>query len=174
MANRPRKLGIRAKMTLIFGLAAVALALSPFLRPALAEHYSLTIDPQYQSCLPWTSFFVRYGPVKPKIGMLVVFHDRKIDVIANGQHILVVKYVAGVPGDRVKITRRSIWINGHYWGKRWLMPWVHFEHLRVLHPGQFTIPDGRYLIMGTTPGAYDGRYWGLVPARNIIGQAWPA
>jgi N-acetylglutamate synthase-like GNAT family acetyltransferase len=49
MANRPRKLGIRAKMTLIFGLAAVALALSPFLRPALAEHYSLTIDPQYQS-----------------------------------------------------------------------------------------------------------------------------
>lgn len=167
-------LSIRSKLTLIFGAGAFALALSPFIRPAIAENYGISMDPQYQSCLPWSNFFVKYGPVKqPQVGDLLAFHDKKIDVIDSGKKILVVKYLAGVPGDVVRITHKAIWIDGHYWGKRWLMPWVRHEHIHALKPETFVIPKDKYLMMGTTPGAYDGRYWGLVPAKNIIGRAWP-
>lgn len=170
-------LTIRSKMVLILGLGAVAVFLGVFVRPAIAMHYGLSMDPQYQSCLPWSNFLVKYGPTKPLPGELVLFHDRKIDAISGGKPIEVVKMVAGVPGDRVKITRTSIWIAGpqgpyRYWGKRWLMPWVRYKHLHVLPPEIITVPKGQYLLMGTTPGSYDGRYWGLVPARNIIGSAW--
>jgi len=173
------RLTVRAKMTLILGAGTIAVFLGVFLRPALAMHYGLSFDPQYQSCLPWSNFFIRYGHVDPKPGELVLFHDRKIDVIADNQRILVVKMVAGIPGDRMKITKTGgVWIAGpkgpyHYWGKRWLLPWVRYKHLQILPPGVYTIPAGKYLLMGTTPGSYDGRYWGFVPAQNIIGKAWP-
>lgn len=173
MAN----LSVRSRMVLILSIGALTVLLGVFVRPALAMHYGLSIDPQYQSCLPWSNFFVAYGPVTPRPGELVLFHDRKIDVIANGQRILVVKMVAAVAGDRVKITRKSVWIAGptgpyQYWGKRWLMPWVRYKHLHVLQPQIITIPTGKVLLMGTTPGSYDGRYWGLVPVKNVIGRAW--
>ena len=172
-ADRP-KLSIRSRLTLILGAGMLAVLMGPFLRPAIADHYGISMDPQYQSCLPWSNFFVKYGPVyQPKVGMLLAFHDRKIDVIAHGQNILVVKYLAGVPGDVVKITQKAIWIDGKYWGKRWLMPWVRHKNIKVLPPETFTIPKGKYLLMGTTPGAYDGRYWGLVPAQKVVGRAWP-
>ncbi len=170
-------LTIRSKLVMLLGFGAVALLLGVFLRPAIAMHYGISIDPQYQSCLPWSNFLVQYGPVQPKPGELVLFHDRKIDVISGGQRIEVVKIVAGVPGDRVKITPDQVWIAGptgpfRYWGRRWLMPWVRHKHLHVLKPQVIRIPKGKYLLMGSTPGSYDGRYWGLVPAHNIIGKAW--
>jgi signal peptidase I, bacterial type len=170
-------LTLKSKFILIMGMGAVALFFGMFLGPGIAQHYGISIDPQYQSCLPWSHFLVQYGPTDPKPGELVLFHDRKIDIISGGKKIEVIKMVAAVPGDRVKIKPDSLWIAGpsgpyRYWGKRWLMPWVHDKHLKVLPPETITIPKGKYLLMGVTPGSYDGRYWGLVPAKNITGKAW--
>jgi conjugal transfer pilin signal peptidase TrbI len=33
------------------------------------------------------------------------------------------------------------------------------------------IPQGHYLFIGTLPRAYDGRYWGFVPYRDIVASA---
>jgi len=38
------------------------------------------------------------------------------------------------------------------------------------HP--FTVPSDHYFAMGdNSPTSYDGRYWGPVPAQNIVGRA---
>ncbi|MBU2816049.1 conjugal transfer protein TraF [Acidithiobacillus ferrooxidans] len=154
-------------------LAALATVAAPLGLSALRRHYAVSMDPQWASCLPWSTFLVRYGPpASIRRGSLVLFHDRALDPTGYGGYPAV-KYVAGVPGSVVRIEKHAVWIDGHFWGRMWLLPWMRMKHLEPLHPGTFVVPKGEYLLMGSTPGSYDGRYWGFVPKKNIYGLAWP-
>ena len=167
--SRKAKVGIGVLALLIFG------AFAQTVRSDIPMHYGISIDPQYESCLPWSNFLVHYEPPKTlHVGELVLFHYHKEDVITKGdKRILVVKYVAALPGDTIRIQKDgSVWIDGKYWGKRWLIPWAQMKHLKILKPGTYTVQKGHVLMMGTTSGSYDGRYWGTVPDQNILGRAW--
>ena len=169
------KLSRKAKVTMTVWGVILLLGLGQFARSAIPMHYGISIDPQYESCLPWSNFLVQYQ--RPKtfhVGELLLFHDHRINVISrDDQNILVVKYVAALPGQKIRIQKDgSVWIQGHYWGKRWLIPWAHMKHLKILKPGTYTVQKGHVLMMGTTAGSYDGRYWGTVPDQNILGRAW--
>lgn len=94
-----------------------------------------------------------------------------------------IKRVIGMPGDRLKIIRGHAYING----KQLKEPYVNPEN-GCDEPDTFssdctfsleiTVPPGSYYMLGDNRNASaDSRYWGAVPADNIVGEAfgtyWP-
>jgi len=106
-----------------------------------------------------------------------------------------VKRVIGVPGDHVRLINKHVYINGvkqeddyatFHWeqrdkfrdnfpnggfftdriGSKWFV-----EAQRLVEDGQLIVPQGYYFVLGDNrDDSYDSRYWGLVPAENIVGR----
>jgi len=121
-------------------------------------------------------------------GDIVVFHYP----VNPAQHF--VKRVIGVPGDRVRLINKQVFVNGTPLKE----PYAHFTRpandlFRVSFPrldvtagetpewwiqlrklvedGQLIVPEGHYFVMGDNrDDSYDSRYWGFVPQGNIIGR----
>ena len=122
-------------------------------------------------------------------GDIVVFHYP----VHPNEHF--VKRVVGVPGDRIRLINRQVYVNGTPLPEsyvRYSAP-VHdafrdeFPQVDVLPPGlegdwwlqmkklvedgQLIIPEGHYFVLGDNRDeSLDSRYWGFVPRENIIGR----
>jgi len=122
-------------------------------------------------------------------GDIVVFHypvDPKLHFV---------KRVIGVPGDRLRLINKKVFING----KPIEEPYVHYleppnnvfrdnfprvdipainmegnwwlEMRKLVEDGQLIVPEGHYFVMGDNrDDSQDSRYWGFVPRENIIGR----
>ena len=122
-------------------------------------------------------------------GDIVVFHYP----VDPAQHF--VKRVIGVPGDRLRMVNKRVYINGKPLNEpyvRYLEPpndafrdnfprvdipaprlegewWL--EMRKLVEDGQLIVPDGHYFVMGDNrDDSEDSRYWGFVPRANIIGK----
>lgn len=132
------------------------------------------------------SLFMPYRRVHR--GDIVVFHYP----VTPAQHF--VKRVIGVPGDRVRLMNKQVFINGVPLKE----PYAHFTRppndvfrddfprlevapgetpdwwvtlRKLVEDGQLIVPEGYYFVMGDNrDDSYDSRYWGFVPAANIIGR----
>ena len=122
-------------------------------------------------------------------GDIIVFHYP----VDPQQHF--VKRVIGVPGDRLRLVNKQVWINGKplkesyvrfleppnnlfrdnfprldipaigLEGKWWL------EMRKLVEDGQLIVPEGHYFAMGDNrDNSQDSRFWGFVPQENIIGR----
>ncbi len=122
-------------------------------------------------------------------GDVIVFHYP----VDPTQHF--VKRVIGVPGDRLRLVSKKVWINGKPLDEpyvRFLEPpnnlfrdnfprldvpalglegkwWL--EMRKLVEDGQLIVPEGHYFVMGDNrDDSQDSRYWGFVPRENIIGR----
>jgi signal peptidase I len=122
-------------------------------------------------------------------GDIVVFHYP----VDPTQHF--VKRVIGLPGDRLRMINKKVWINGKPLDEpyvRFLEPpnnmfrdnfpridipalgmegkwWLQMR--KLVDDGQLIIPAGHYFVMGDNrDDSQDSRYWGFVPRENIIGK----
>jgi len=122
-------------------------------------------------------------------GDLVVFHYP----IHPRQHF--VKRVVGVPGDRLRLINRQVYING----KALREPYVRYtshdvdvfrddfprtnmpvpglegewwlQMRKLVEDGELIVPERSYFVMGDNRDVSDdSRYWGFVPRENIIGR----
>jgi signal peptidase I len=121
-------------------------------------------------------------------GDIVVFHYP----VTPAQHF--VKRVIGVPGDRVRLVNKQVFVNGQLLQE----PYAHFSRpandlfrdnfprldvapgetpewwlmlRKLVEDGQLIVPEDHYFVMGDNrDDSYDSRYWGFVPAANIIGR----
>jgi signal peptidase I len=122
-------------------------------------------------------------------GDVIVFHYP----VDPQQHF--VKRVIGVPGDRLRLVNKTVYING----KPLNEPYVRFieppnnlfrdnfprtdipaygldgkwwlEMRKLVEDGQLIVPQGHYFVMGDNrDDSQDSRYWGFVPRENIVGR----
>ena len=87
-----------------------------------------------------------------------------------------IKRIVAGPGDRISIVRGHVIRNGRRASERFIRACDDSQDCSL--PKQITIPRGRYFVMGDNRGdSFDSRYWGAIPKRWIIGQAfatyWP-
>jgi len=125
---------------------------------------------------------------KIRRGDIIVFHYP----VNPAQHF--VKRVIGVPGDRLRLVNKQVWVNG----ARLPEPYVRFtkpaddmfrdnfprmgvpsglepkwwlQLRKLVEDGQLIVPQGHYFVMGDNrDDSYDSRWWGFVPQENIIGR----
>ncbi len=101
-------------------------------------------------------------------GDIVVFNRAPGDV---GGPPTLVKRVIGLPGETISGTGSQVYINGKLLAQPWLpVPsGVCAAPSRVITPTRIT--NNHFFVMGDCRGdSDDSRYWGTVPASNIIGK----
>jgi signal peptidase I len=82
------------------------------------------------------------------------------------------KRVIGLPGDRIRIARGAVYLNG----SRLLEPYVHYYDSRSF--AEVTVPPNTFYVLGDNRAdSDDSRAWGFVRSSEVIGKAmagiWP-
>jgi signal peptidase I len=106
----------------------------------------------------------------PRRGDIIVFiypEDRSKDFI---------KRLIGLPGDSIEIRDKQILLNGQPWSDGY---GVHVDNMilpRSVQPrdnfGPVVVPPDAFFVLGDNRDeSYDSRYWGFVPAQDILGKA---
>lgn len=180
--RRRRRWSAGQIISLTVFLMLIGRLIGPPLISTIDDNWRFSIDGQgfYGSCLPWQNYFILVGhPRTIRQGELIVFNpppealkgvdlDQGIGVVDG-----FIKIVAGVPGDRVTIARDGVWIDGRFWGRRFLTGYLDLVHLAPVRKRSFVIPAGHYFVMGTSADSYDSRYWGMITSSEITGLARP-
>lgn len=110
-----------------------------------------------------------------------------------------VKRAIGLPGDRIRIVDKRLWINGQPVDEPYVEHQTAFfldyrdnfppatdvraypgdvtragrEMLGSVKGGELVVPEGLYFALGDNRDfSLDSRYWGFVPRENIIGKPW--
>ncbi len=110
-----------------------------------------------------------YKKEKPKRGDVAVFiypQDSSKDFI---------KRIVGLPGEQIEIRDGRLIVNGQELDSSLTL----FNH-NYYNRGEYgkegvpvTVPLDAYFVLGDNSGSsHDSRYWGFVPAKNILGKAY--
>lgn len=155
-------------------------------RTLLVGDYLLVNKIAYANGGVWSAL-LPYG--KLKRGDIVVFRYP----VNPTQHF--VKRVIGVPGDRIHLVNKQVWVNGKpliedytiykstqrdYYrddfpttkyisgnvDSRW---WIQMR--KLIEDGNLIVPEGHYFVLGDNrDDSLDSRYWGFVPQENVVGR----
>ena len=100
----------------------------------------------------------------PERGEVIVF------LFPKDESINFVKRVIGLPGETLKIENNKVYINDQELNESYLPEEV--RHFIGQSQPEITIPENMYFVMGDNRrNSLDSRFWGLVPRKNIKGQA---
>ena len=124
---------------------------------------------------PFTAYAV---PVSsPKTGQVIVFkfpYAKQYNLTPGMDFI---KRVVGTPGDKIQVINNKVYINNRVYDCKWAV-WKSKNILPAYSSprdnyGPVTVPKNELFVMGDNrDNSFDSRYWGFVPYKDIVGQAF--
>lgn len=146
-----------------------------FVKPVVADSFyvpSGSMEPTLHGCKGCTNDRVlvnklAYGLSDVGRGDIVVFESP-----VDGD--VLIKRAVGLPGDTLEIRDGTLYLNDEPQDE----PYLHPEARYSPPFGPVTVPVGHFFVMGDNRmNSTDSRSYGLVPERNLIGEArlryWP-
>jgi len=117
---------------------------------------------------------------KPRRGDIAVFKTDNIEQLPPATIYL--KRIAGEPGEHLRISEGKLYINDKHVPLRNALGEIAYDlplrAARMASNLDVTVPLGQYYVLGdNSSNSSDSRFWGCVPAENIIGRIgfryWP-
>ena len=134
------------------------------------DRYGLAIDPQTVRCLPEVRAVLLDRAATPQSrGDLVLFEAHGLEP-AFKDGTLLVKRMAGLPGDWIEISSTGVRVNGQLRAEG-LDLTTKLGHAPADFTRQYRIPAGHFLPLGTARASLDGRYYGPIATGRIRGAA---
>jgi len=179
-------------------IVAVALGLALGIQAFLIKPYKIPSESMVPTLTVGQRVLVnRIGArfSEPQVGDVVVFHPpagAEMDQMcgegtpptgevctkptAERADVNFIKRVVAGPGDRLKIRRGHVFLNGKRQSEPFARPCQSSDGCD--YPREVTIPADHYFMMGDNRGSSDdSRFWGPVPEKWVIGAAfgtyWP-
>lgn len=117
---------------------------------------------------------------EPARGEVVIFLTDGLPIVSPGR--LFVQRVAALPGDRLRVAERGIYVNDNALKLRTTatsdLPRMPEAMFLAWSNATIRVPDEHYFVIGDNwENSLDGRYWGFLPRENIVGRVafrvWP-
>jgi signal peptidase I len=181
--------------TIVIAIFVITFAVQAFQIPSesmektlLIGDYLLVDKAHYGHSGVW-SWLMPYRPIRQQD--IIVFRYP----VNPQQHF--VKRVVAVPGDRVRLLNKHVYVNGvrqddayatfnwlwrdryrdnfpdgGVYGEKISAKW-YSQMQKLMDDGELIVPEGSYFALGDNrDDSYDSRYWGFVPAENVVGRPW--
>ena len=139
-----------------------------------SSRYRIGLNAQSVTCLPFKAYLVDLSraAIVPERGGIFTFDTHGLmPFFKDGSHF--VKLMSGLPGDRLDVDADGFRINGQKLGD------INASILAISHRSlkditrSVIIPADSFLMVGSTPESYDGRYWGFITSTQLTGKAYP-
>ena len=156
----------------------------------LIGDYILVNKYEYGIRLPITKTKI-FNLSEPERGDVIVFR------YPGNEDINFIKRVIGIPGDKIKYHNKQLYVNGVEYKKRkqetheYLSDFGRQEleiftendnqkiynilndNMSPINDNEFFVPENKYFVMGDNRDhSSDSRYWGFVPEKNLVGEAF--
>ena len=181
--------------TVVIAIFVITFAVQAFQIPSesmektlLIGDYLLVDKAHYGHSGIW-SWLMPYRPIRRQD--IIVFRYP----VNPQQHF--VKRVVAVPGDRVRLINKHVYVDGvrqddgyatfnwlwhdryrdnfpdgGVYGEKISAKW-YAQMQKLMENGELIVPEGSYFVLGDNrDDSYDSRYWGFVPAENVVGRPW--
>ncbi|WP_283738619.1 S26 family signal peptidase [Alcaligenes faecalis] len=137
------------------------------------DRYRIGIDPQIEKCIPGITFYlIDLKDKQLERDGIYVFMAKGLEPLFK-EGTQMVKFLRGMPGDTVEVTKdHRVMVAGQELG-RGLFLTRELEQPVEKFIGKGVLKEGSYWFMGTSDRSFDSRYWGTVKDEQIIGRAYP-
>ncbi len=137
-------------------------------------NYAIGLTFHDVKCMPGTVYWIAKEPLEIEDlqrGNIYSYRaEHLMPLVPDGQ--LMGKVAAALPGDRVDVDANGIRINGSKWGDLNAIV-LQKSGLSVKDVTRsFVIAKAEVLMLGTLERSYDGRYWGPVKSKQLVGRTW--
>jgi len=166
----PARHSIEWRVGMGVALVALAAVLHPVISHANAT-WRLGYDKAEVPCMPHRTYLITLEPVTPTRGDIVAFRTRGLAPIAEDGTVYT-KQVLGLPGEEVVIDAAGATVGG----QRLLFTDRALRKLKTSGAAlarRYRLAKDEYFMAGTSPTAYDSRYYGPVKADQFMGSARP-
>jgi conjugal transfer pilin signal peptidase TrbI len=170
---KPNPLALPIKMIWV---AIFMIAIFETVTPWVASRWTLYVDPMgEESCIPEYSVYYQNKGFDGAItkDRIYTFKSESLEpFFPDG--LTIGKYVSGVEGDVVTITKDGLFINNIK-----IRSGINAEVAKKLgkQPSDFytsyEIKEGQVFVTGTAERSYDSRYWGTISSNRIDSEAVP-
>lgn len=141
----------------------------------LLNNIKIAVDNQPIRCLPERVYFIN-NFVKPKRLDYVYFSSDAMRKASSkndylSAHSKIIKQLVGIPGDRLLINRRGVFINDQLLSTDLSIARLLYQKEASDFYKDEIIPADSYFVFGTHPLSNDSRFWGYLPISDVLGKA---